>query len=249
VAAACLTHHLRLHLRMDASVHILPPAKSEAEPSPSAHITQAFSTPRMHCRYPDSVLSFCLLPCPAVANTPSVTIRATYAEGSSMFFKTNTISIPVGTSCYNTTCANGGGAPPPPPPTPPPPPPPTTNPNAPPVYPQCINAPLLANPCPLGKRCFYDTQCKPQMEDMSKLLSPNCENAVPLKNPWPAGKCCFYDSQVCRARQAWCVSFSADLCCWFCVPCSQDGYAMKPEVRKEQRQKCRDCPLQSLVGP
>lgn len=126
----------------------------------------------------------------------SVIIRATYAEGSSMFFKTNTISIPVGTSCYNTTCANGGGAPPPPPPTPPPPPPPTTDPNAPPVYPLCINAPLLANPCLLGKRCFYDKECKPQMEDMSKLLSPNCENAVPLRNPWPAGKCCFYDSQV-----------------------------------------------------
>lgn len=102
-----------------------------------------------------------------------------------------------------------------------------------PVYPECWGAQLLPNPCPLGKRCFYDTECKPQSED---LVNPNCGNAAPLTNPWPNGKCCFYDSQCkpqcedktnskCKALNiptctvtgcGWCSATNSAVCerCW-----------------------------------
>lgn len=75
------------------------------------------------------------------------------ASGSGDVFHTNTLTLQVDTACIATLCANY--VPPSPAPSPSPSPPPF-DPNAPPVYPECINAKLLANPCPLGKRCASD---------------------------------------------------------------------------------------------
>lgn len=127
--------------------------------------------------------------CDQVANKTSVTMRVTFASGQTGQYFANSFTIPINPTCANTTCFNyvPTSPPPTPPPTPPPPPPTGT-----PVYPECIGAALLPNPCPLSKRCFYDTECKVQTSD---LVYPNCNNAVPLANPWPTGKCCFYDSQ------------------------------------------------------
>jgi hypothetical protein len=102
----------------------------------------------------------------AVAGVASIKLRATFSGGSNDPFQTVSVTLPVDAACLTSVCANYTALPPTPPPNPTPPPPPPTGNSTKPVYPECWGARLLLNPCPVGKRYFYDKDCKPQSENL-----------------------------------------------------------------------------------